>query len=212
MNYLIAGMLNQPQYAFRFLLRDIEGGYTFAQYSALGWSVEDTARRIAHDVYKNRYNATIYTISVGDQVARYLEAMLGDRVKIVAINPCSNPKFLRPLFYYGARIVAPLFQVVCHLALGWISVIPFLYVDKCRYSLMLLADQIQEIAYGNPPTINRNTVAVICSEADEFLLNEQIIQYFSGIPTAYVPTTHGRTVEKPTAYLDAVRDLLKRKP
>lgn len=208
-NYFIAGTFNQPQYAFRFLTKEVQGGLAFAQFDNLGWNAFDTARAIAHDICKNRYRATIYTISVGDQVARYLEDTLGDMVKVITINPCTRPQVLKPFFFYGSKIVAPLLQLVCHLILGWLSALPILHTANDNYSLILLADQLMAIAYGDPPRVKAQTVGLVCSNEDEFLRNTQIIQEFANVPTSIIAAKHARTTEKPNLYLDAIRNLSK---
>lgn len=208
MNYFIAGVLNQPQNAFRFLTKEVRGGLTFVQYDMLGWSAKDTAQQIAHDICKNRYNATIYTICVGDQVARYLEDILGN-VKVVTINPCSWPELLKPLFYYGGKIIAPALMIICHLGLGWISALPLVRFKWGAYSLVLLADQLAEIAYGCATHCTTGTQAVVCSTEDKILQNDKIIESFQTSNIGFVSVKHGYTTEKPVLWLDAIRQLLK---
>lgn len=208
MTYLISGLFDQPQHAFRFLAKEIRGGLTYVQYKSFGWSVEQTAQQIAHDICKNGYQATIYTISVGDKVARHLENILGDAVKVIAINPCTYPRFLKPFFYYGSRVAAPLLQIACHLLLGWLSTIPLIDLGGGKYSLILLADQLMAIAYNTPPQATKRTIAVICSKDDEFLQNDQIRTCFHSTPKTTIHTKHAQTSERPDIYLDAIRSLL----
>ncbi len=209
MNYLVAGLLNQPATAFRFLQKSLRGGITSARFSSLGWDSWSMARQIATDILQHDYQAMVYAISVGDKVARNLEEILGDRVTIITINPCTEPSFLKPFLRYSAKILVPILGCLCML-LGWLSAIPILELfgkNYKHYSLALLVDQLWEIAYVRPQPETKRTVGVVCSAKDEFLQNAEIREYFSGCPCETIQTTHAQTINCANDYLEAIRKL-----
>lgn len=216
MNYLIAGMLNQPGAAFWFWLDELDGGVTLVEYENTGWRAEETAEKILADVAHNNYQKVrIFAISVGDQVARYLEAKVGDNadvlLEIVAINPCSAAELLKLPVAVAAYTLTPLTRFGCYL-LGWASLSPtkFLPASGGDYSLTLLTDQGQQIIDQHVPNVTIHTVAVLVSEEDEFLDSEAICQYFPNAQIIFLPNTkHSDTFANAEVYREALLEVLQ---
>lgn len=222
-NYLIAGTLNQAEAAFQFLEPYLTGDVIYVQFQSIGWDARATAQHIAEDVYPYQYDEVdIYAISVGDHVARYLDAYFDDcettQVRIIAINPCPIIDCVRPQLRPYLKPLTPLFEVGCH-ALGWLSTAPIIPTAGGRYSLILLADQLWQTAWDQPPHSTSHTVGLICSrvsnkehnDADDLLSNAAIREYFdtaSGkIETVHINTAHGDTIGAGKDYLLAVRQI-----
>lgn len=231
MTYLIAGNLNQPLTAFKFLKPELSGALTYAQFRMMGWNAQATAENIAKEVKdRNFAKVNVYTISLGDHVGRYLEEYLGGEceLQIVAINPCTDVSFLRKPLDVLLKIGSPIFEAVCH-GLGWLSAIPLIPAPEGNhYSLMLLADQHWSIAYDHPQHLIENTIGVICSrlklddetgknDNDGLLENAAIRSYFwRGVEAAdemlviTIPTSHGDTLNYDYEYLFGVQQILRK--
>lgn len=207
MDYFIAGNLNQPEAAFEFMRDETGDNYTYANYCPMGWDVFTTATEIAEDILEHKYQARIFTISVGDHVARYLENLGNLDIKVYAINPCPNGRTLRRPLAILLTIAAPLFSLVCH-GLGWISIIPLIPTVGGKYSLMLLADQYTTIAYDLPSLQTKKTAGVILSKNDELLNNDAIRPMFGDDKIVTIDSSHGNTVGAGLEYLRGMRDLL----
>lgn len=151
MVYLIAGNLNQPEPAFKFMMSEVGPNWTYVNFGTLGWSVKSTAKAIIKDIREHNYKARVFAISVGDQVARYLEAELGEEIKIYNINPCSTRMALQPKWRALTSLALPV-EAICHLIFGWLSVIPFIEIGGGKnYSLITLIDQYWAMAYNHLP-------------------------------------------------------------
>ncbi len=207
MDYFIAGNLNQPEAAFKFMRSEFGENFTYVDYNTHGWSVFDTVEKIAEDIIYHGYQARIFTISVGDHVARYLEHYGTRDIEVYAINPCPNHTTLRRLLSLLLVIGAPLLSLLCY-GLGWLSIIPVIPTVGGKYSLMLLGDQYMAIAYDLPPRAATKTIGVICSKNDELLRNEVIRQVFDHANIIEIDTTHGDTVGAGLEYLRGMQELL----
>ena len=205
MNYYVAGNINQPDVAFKFMENDLEGGITYVMYREnRGCDMRAIARQVIADAKAHGYQARVIGISIGDLVGRYAEAELKD-AETIAINPEPDPRFLKPWARWTLRIVAPVMEVLSILC-GWLSQLPL----ARGFSLAFLADQWWEIAYRTEtPTEKGKTLGVICSTRDEFLDNETIEFHYDGIPLEYADTNHGNTVDTAEAYIDAWKRLQK---
>lgn len=210
MSYFIAGIMDQPQPVFRFIKNDIQGGITYVNCNRYGWSPEKIAQTIAYDISKHNYDATVYTISIGDHVARYLDNPFNQHIKIVAINPCSTPKMLRLRWRILLKPVTALLVVFC-MALGWLSAISLIPAINGKYSLTLLADQLTEMCFSEPRQHTNRTIGVICSQHDCFLNNQAVQDYFAFVGEDRIITLnthHAYTVREPQLYQEAVRQIL----
>lgn len=211
-NYLIAGNVAQPEQAFEFLLGDLEGETIFCNYRQYGWSIQESANEILSDIWTRtkdlpeRAFVRIYAVSCGDIVARHLEDMctmlpFAD-VEVVAINPASNPQLLKPYAKWGLRIVTPIMKVFCH-AIGFLSCIPCIPSTGSWHSLTLLTDQWLAIAYSDAPHKTDLTTGAIISSQDEFLVNEKVREYFSGVRIIEVNAGHADVQNHPIEFADA---------
>lgn len=207
MTYLIAGNLNQASTAFRFMEPKFGANYTFVQFTTKGWSVKATAKKIASDIRKHDYRARVFTISLGDQVARYLERDLGRPVAVYAINPCLDRDVVRPPLNTVLKFATPVAEVVCH-GFGWLSYLPIIPSFGNKYSMMLLIDQYWAIAHEWPPLRTTQTLGVICSTNDTLLVNSVIESNYLDAEITYVEAGHSDIVNAAEAYYDAICTLL----
>lgn len=210
MSYLIAGNLNQPLTAFRFMANEImSDGVTAVNYLPSGFKPEYIADQIIRDIDENYYHAVVYTISVGDQVGHYIRRICGNKVPVIAINPCTTPIFLKKPIYYALRIFAPVLVVIGWL-LGWLSEIKWIPASGNRYSLTLLFAQWFQIAYGPRVSFRKDQtmpLGIICSRRDEFLNNDNIKMVYPQAITEYIDSTHGNTIGDGNKYLSGIRAL-----
>ncbi len=210
MTYLIAGNLNQPLTAFRFLADEIMGeGVTAVNYLPSGFKPERIAGQIIKDIDENYYHAVVYTISVGDQVGHYIRRVCDNKVPVIAINPCTTPIFLKKPIYYVMKIFTPILMII-DWALGWLSEIKWIPASGNRYSLTLLFTQWFQIAYGPHVSFRKDQtipLGIICSRRDEFLDNDNIDMVYPQATTEYIDSTHGNTINDGKKYLAGIRAL-----
>lgn len=208
--FLSAGNLAQPRKAFEFLYSKLKRKqYAFLEFKMIGWSARETAKAITKAVWPGN-RVTMYAISVGDHVARYLdESPALTQLQIYTINPCPCRRAVRKELRILLTVAAPIFWALCHM-IGWLSVIPFIPATGGKYSLVLLADQYMTIAFDKPPIIYApHTQGVVLSAADELLDNDYLEQVFADQKIARVPTHHGDTVGMAFEYLRGVEKLLE---
>lgn len=209
MVYLIAGNLNQPEPAFEFMMSEVEPNWTYVNFETQGWSARQTAKVIIDDIQENDYKARVFAISVGDRVARYLEEGLGEEIEIYNINPCSSRKALKPEWRALTSLALPV-EAICHLGLGWLSVIPFIGVEDGKsYSLITLIDQYWIMAYDRPPLETTETSGTLLSTEDEFLRNDYLKELFDNGRIIEIETSHADTTGSAEKYLEGIRRLLE---
>lgn len=207
MTYLIAGNLNQADTAFKFMESELGSNYTFVQFNTKGWSAKATAKLIAKDIRDHGYYGRIFTISLGDHVARYLEQELGRKIEVYAINPCPNRDALQSPFRTVLRFATPFAETLCH-TLGWVSYLPIVPAFGGKYSLALLIDQYWNIYYDYPPLGASQTYGVICSTEDSFLDNDELGCFYLDANIEYVNAGHSDIVNSADQYNSAIRSLL----
>lgn len=210
MTYLIAGNLAQPESAFKFMEAEFGQNYTYVSFGIYGWDAKTAAKYIAEDVKEHNYRARVFTISLGDHVARYLEADtdLRGKLEIYAINPCPNRSVLQKPYDTVLRFCVPLAKGVCY-ALGWASVLPVIPCDGGNYSLILLIDQFYGIYYDSPPLGASQTYGIICSKRDEFICNEIVERIYLDAEITEIDTAHGDTIGESSKYSDAISSLIQ---
>lgn len=206
MNYYVAGNVNQPDVAFKFMEDDLDGGITYVMYREdRGCDMRLIARQVINDARLHNYKARVIGISIGDLVGRYAEDEL-NRVQTIAINPEPDPRFLKPWARWSLRIGTPIMKVLM-VPCGWLSQLPL----ARGFSLAFLADQWWEIAYrSDTPTGKDRLINVICSTRDQFLNNIFIKQTYGGVPIEFADADHGNTVDMADAYAVAWKRLLGR--
>lgn len=209
MNYFVAGNVNQPDTAFKFLEDKLDGGITYVTYNNLkGCSMRLITQQVLDDIGERGCKARIFGISIGDYVSRFAEAEFSE-IKTVAINPEPHPKILKPHARYGLGIVTPIMEALT-VPLGWVSHVPLPFAKNHKFSLAFLADQWRDIAYlTDAPWVTADTIGVICSSDDEFLLNDEIADYFANVPTITIESRHGDTEGNAAAYAEAWDALMK---
>ena len=209
LSYFIAGNLNQADAAFKFMEPEIGENCVFVQFSPKGWSAKATAKKIAHDLqwYHCRH-ARIFTISLGDHVARYLEKELGGIVEVYAVNPCPNRETLQKTWRKILCWAAPLAEIAVH-GLGWLSILPIIPSFGGKYSLALLIDQYWCIYYDHPPLGTSHTCGVICSTNDTFLDNSALEKTYLDAEIQYIDTGHSDIVNNSALYYRAICKLIR---
>lgn len=208
--FLSAGNLAQPKKAFQFLKPILRREQcAFLEFKMIGWSPRSTTKAIVEEITSSGCEATLWTISVGDHVGRYLGTYSCRKfpMQTYAINPCPERKALRHGLGGLLMIVAPILWTLAHL-LGWLSIIPIIPATGGKYSLILLADQYMVVAYDTPEKNTARTHGVILSSQDELLDNNFLEKYFKNTKIVYVSTHHGDTVGMANRYLRGA-ELLK---
>ncbi len=195
--FCIAGLLNQPERAFKHI--DIPGyKKVYVKFSPFGYSGVTLGKIInaLHQInVQHHYEDIVLGISIGS-----LAALNAKTDQTILINPCCNAKMLKKSLYWLIKIFSPIAEIIS-LALGWLSFIPIIPAQEGRYSLTLLVDQLFNMGYGsilnklptqskvivktngqyftNSSSAGQSTqTGVIVSDKDEFLNNEEIINYF----------------------------------
>ncbi len=207
MNYFIAGNVNQPERAFKFLEGKIDGGITYVTYSETrGCSMRQIVDQVLADARQQNCKVRFFGISIGDYVSRFAESELNDvDVETVAINPEPHSKILKPYAGIGLKILTPLMEGAT-VPLGWLSHIPCIR----GFSFAFLADQWRDLAYCfDAPHVTDCTLGVICSSDDEFLQNGVIADYFKGVPIVMVEGRHADTQGNAEAYAEAWDELMR---
>lgn len=208
MTYLIAGNLNQADTAFDFMKSEFGENYTFVQFSTKGWSPKATAKLIAQDIKEHSYEARVFTISLGDHVARYLERDLGSTIKVYAINPCPTREALQSPLGAVLKFASPVAELACH-ACGWASYLPVVPSWGGQYSPILLIDQYWSICYDSPPLVTSNTYGLVCSEYDTLLDNNVLEYFYLDADIEYIDCGHSDVVNSAEKYYNAICNLLE---
>lgn len=211
MNYFVAGMLNQPDPAFNFLVDKVQAGITYCQYSQLGFNVSEYASTILSDIEINKFKfVKIFTISVGQEVAESLERLININhpdmdFEIISFNPCCGCEVLQNKFT-RLRFLVKIIPLVVKLLLGWVSIIPMPIADQ-KCSLVLLFDQLKNI-FTKRLSQSKATSHVVISEKDEFLNNDLVFLAYKETAVFHsVDTNHANTVDGGKEYLDAIRSI-----
>ncbi len=210
-NYLLAGMMNQPEGAYEFLINELEGGIVLVKYDQWGFDPEEMMRSILLHAWNN-YRNVVYTLSVSDHVGRRLERFLSEHDQIVAINPCPAREILNSNTLSLVTTVEPLLRAGCYL-LGWLSVVPVVPTAGGPYSLMLIADQLSVMVHDeNAGRETGRTVAVVQSSQDQFLASTTMDEFFDGIPIVVANAAHGDTVGAANEYYCAWKKVMELVP
>ena len=219
MTYCLPGLKSSPFAAFKFLentrlhQRDIvPGGITYVRYSNWGFDPQKIATQIVSDIKKYDYTPYIISISVGDQIARYVEQLCPE-VTIIAINPLPNCECLK----YDIQITTHLKVFLinfCLAFLGWFGQIRSVKTDvKRKQSLSLYADMLNCVSRSTLTVGEQATRAVIFSYFDEYLQNSDVRDIFYMVPDseiAVVDTLHANTAVGGNLYRDKIIKLLRK--
>lgn len=205
---LSPGNRAQPRGAFGFLFPIIrEKRCFFLKFKMIGWSARSTVKTVLKAT-QDADSIMVFTISLGDQIARRLEITeVRRKLDVCAINPCPSRKALKPTWRWLLTFLGPVFWVFCH-AIGWLSIIPLIPGTGGRYSLVLLADQYITLAYSRPPKRTTHTKRVLLSRNDELLCNGYLESFFRKANIGWVPCGHADTVRQKPVFLHGVAKLL----
>lgn len=209
MFYLVAGCINQPRTAFKFIMDELKevGGVTLVTYrNTRGCSMATIAKQVVRDAEKHHYKVVTIGISIGDYVARVVEDTLPE-AKSIPINPEPDSVILQPWARVASKIGSVLVSGLT-IPLGWLSLIPWFNGDGNLFSVAFIADQFRDIGFvTNTPRTTSGVLGLIVSEYDEYLVNSIIRSRFPDVPIAVTPTKHGRTVPNAAEFLKAWREL-----
>lgn len=205
---LSPGNLAQPRGAFGFLFPLLrEKRCIFLKFKMIGWSAKSTVKTVLKAT-QDADSIMVFTISLGDQIARRLEkTSVWKKLDVCAINPCPSRKALKPIWRWLLTFLGPVFWVFCH-AIGWLSIIPLIPGTGGKYSLVLLADQYMTLAYSRPPRCTTRTKRVLLSRNDELLRNAYLERFFRRANIEWVPCGHADTVRQKPVFLHGVAKLL----
>lgn len=191
-NILIAGMNNQPYEAYRELSSVNSDHEIFAEYSMLGWNAKNSARQLDKIHFAPTTRVIVYTISIGDKIARYMNRCN----YIYSINPCPNPCVLKTSLQKKLPPVAIILRMITFL-FGWIAVIP-LPIGDTLISLALFSDQLWEASVNrDTPPMNKGITSIIFSAQDEFIDQSNVKNFYkrAPMPEVIINTKHGRTTD-----------------
>ena len=227
-NYLIGGMLNQSETTFHAYQNDFEGTVIAVNFKRTGWDPQLMAEVILRDIDWRHSEVRIWAVSVGDQVARWVEKSLTPgAAKTVAINPCTTPQCLQKQ-YHGYEWLARLIRDgVCEHFLGWASLLPIIPMAGTdtrapnrhwKYSPMLLADQLVAITNGRQPGAIANGEQpdesfwadfIVLSSRDQFLDSAAVKEVYERVPEEriiVIDADHAGTAVYETQYHEAIRE------
>lgn len=210
--YLIGGFHAQAECTFRKIAYDVLDPHAdkccYLHYQNRGFSVSQTVEAIIRDMENHDgEKARIVTVSLGDHVARYLEATLGDKIEVYAINPCPWFFCIKMHWLILLAVAGPILEVACHL-LGWISLLRFVPTPDGFFTPILLADQMWAMVYDIPPNKTERTKGAIYSLCDDYVNNDYVEPYFPSAEAIYIHARHG-IVNCFAEYIDAIRKLLR---
>ena len=204
---LIAGMLSQPEGAFRHIhMPYCYSGYL--RYSCFGFNPRNAGAQIHRLAKRKDY---IVGISIGCKAIAYSATSANRRC---FINPMTHYITLKPRYQTLIRFWTPIAEVLSY-ALGWLSFIPFIKTATGdHYSLALLVDQLFWTGYGDPSydkIKDMSLTGVILSADDEYLDNTIVDSiYRNSYETSEIRTRHADTLSPHVAqeYEDAMCSIL----
>ena len=210
-NLFIAGMMNQPFSAF-FQLKSTHTTFeVYADYSCFGWNAKNSAAQLDKIRYPRSVRVNVFTVSVGDKIARDMTRCN----HIYSIDPCPNPEVLYDEPRRKLSILAIILELLV-LLLGWLSVIPFFPTADTPYSLALIADQLWEISINRRTAPwNKGITSIIFSEEDEYVSRKKVEQFYktSQFSKIIIHSKHARTTDLAWSieYDNALEKLLQRR-
>lgn len=165
-NFFSAGLLNQPEEAFQFMLDhpSFKGEEIFlVPNSNLGVDYKSTCNKIEqviveHDFKKVRF----FGISLGTKVGHYFAVkqayqmtnVVADgendlryiEIECYDINPCWTPEFLKPKLGMALQLIIPIINVI-GIVLIFVMPIPIIRSSGLWFSPMLFTSQLELITY-----------------------------------------------------------------
>lgn len=219
MTYCLPGLKSTPDSAFKFQERatiheDIvmTGGITYVYYEDSGFNPKTIAKQIVLDIKEHHYRPIIISVSVGDQIARYLEQEIDD-LSIIAINPAPNNECLKcdVLTLLTIKCVIKNFILA---SIGWLGQLRLIKTDgKTRQSLNLVLDMENCLIRSNLEVTTKATKAVILSQYDKLLENPDVYDIFchanSNVKIIKVATDHANLSIGSILYRDRIADIFK---
>ncbi len=187
MTYCLPGMKSDPENAFKFIENTafternlINGGITYVYYEDSGFYPKAIARQIVADVKKHHYTPYIISVSVGDQIARHVEAEL-ENLSIIAINPATNRDCLSLDYRIKLRFKLFFENIILFFA-GWIGQLRLIKLSgNKRQSLALYNDMKNYLAKSKLAIGNTATKVVVFSYYDNILDNISVYNQFSRV-------------------------------
>lgn len=225
MNFFVGGTYDWPEENFRFLfvrnkdgnyeftIDELSGGITLVDFSLTGWDAAMSANAIYDNILRSGYERVrIFTLSVGDQVARELEAAKLHEVvnwENIAINPCPSFYALQLQWKITGMIAVPVVRVI-DVALGWASILPILPQRSGRwYSPWLITDQGRQLLCRREEIQCDRTIGVVLSEGDQFLDNARLKLWFGQQKIITIKAGHADTFERADLYREKVQEILQ---
>lgn len=203
---LIAGMLSQPESAYRFIEMPY-GGKMYLNFSVFGYNPKTSGKQLASLTKSQDY---VIGVSVGCKSIIFSHRPM---VRRVLVNPMTHSIILKPKYQMLIQYLSPLAEVASY-AIGWLAIIPFIKSDTGNYySIALLVDQLYWMYYGDPHFNDLgllNNTGVVISTEDEFLENDIIKGIYGGAMFEETETRHGHLANPHVAdqYNEAINSLL----
>ena len=219
MTYCLPGLKSNPEKAFKFQERAsiheknfIVGGITYVAYGNTGFDAKTIAKQIIEDIREHNYQPVILSVSVGDQIARYVEQEI-DNLKIVAINPATNIDCLK-CDVMVKLIIKQFFMESFLILIGWLGALKLVKTDstKKHQSLRLATDMETCLIRSNLEVEGNATKAIIVSYFDEILDNVNVYDIFScakDLQVVVVDTGHANLSIGSILYRDKITNVFK---
>ncbi|MBR3263942.1 hypothetical protein IKF94_01765 [Candidatus Saccharibacteria bacterium] len=219
MTYLLPGFSANPEKSFSFLTEvtlyeksAIKGGITLVEYRNLGFSPEVIGKQIINDIKRNDYRATIISLSISDQIARYVEQEIKN-VSIVTISPITNEDCLKLENEILYQIKLPIVNFFITL-LGWLGQLRLVKTEDGKNISISLQNDLENCLINRHLEVGKKaTRGLVLSKYDEFLDNNFVRDVFANaknLDIRQVDTTHANTIIGGILYRNDVIDLLQK--
>ena len=217
MTYCIPGLKADVKETFKFFEQLtlqkpnlMPGGLTYIRYNNYGFDPEQIAKQIIRDIKRFEYEPYIISLSIGDQIARIVEAEI-EGLKIIAINPIPNADCIRfdTLFVLQVKLA---FLNFLTSFIGWFGELKLIGTNgQARQSISLYLDCLNCQAESNLEVTTEATKGLIISRYDKLLDNKEVVLNFPYLTTNQVErvdTWHANTVIGNVLYAEKMEKLL----
>ncbi len=218
MTYCLPGIQANPRESFKFLEQLtlqkpdlVPGGITYIRYNNHGFDPQQIAKQIIRDINQFEYEPYIISVSIGDQVARFIEQKV-ENVKIIAINPATNANSLNFESLFKLQFKLMLMNIFATFG-GWLGALRTVCTNsRRRQSISLYLDCLNCLTKSELKVSSRATVGLIVSYFDRLLDNRETVLNFSYLKerqVALVDTGHANTITGGVLYAEKLEQLLR---
>lgn len=195
-NILIAGMLSQPENAYKY----VELPYchsAYLRFSPFGYNPKISGEQLRKLI---RSKDVVVGLSVGCKSIIFAHRPETCRI---LVNPMTHSITLKAEKQLLIEYLSPIAEVLSYL-LGWLAVIPVIKTGTGDfYSIALLVDQLFWMYYDDPhfDDIGKmNKIGVVISTDDEYLENHIIKGIYNCAEFVEIDTAHGQITNREAVY------------